>query len=270
MRNVVSAGFLPVVLVLAILQGCDKPKDCPKVAPVVDSTHSVTTEESYDCSMGDSRDALKQTWCEAQSLFDQSSVVGDMDAFDPFLKGFRQGINDARRAEASVAPKEAVEGQHEKPFEAGYRAGYNGMIEQFGILEFDCRENDKSSEYKDRWCEADDAYRMAGVGSSDNSFVKGRFIDGYMAGGRVALTVPTSMESFFGGDNPDEGKQPAIVQPENDELEGTTLAFYKGFDEGYKAMISSIRESIDQVMQQMQIPNDMQLPEGLMPPQPRQ
>ena len=81
-----------------------------------------------------------------------------------------------------------------------------------------------------------------------------------------ALTVPTSMESFFNGENP-EGKQPAIVQPEG-ELKSTELAFYRGFDEGYKAMIASIRESINQVMQQMQIPNNMELPEGMMPPQP--
>ena len=87
-----------------------------------------------------------------------------------------------------------------------------------------------------------------------------------MGGGRVALTVPTSMESFFNGENP-EGKQPAIVQPEG-ELKSTELAFYRGFDEGYKAMIASIRESINQVMQQMQIPNNMELPEGMMPPQP--
>ena len=86
-----------------------------------------------------------------------------------------------------------------------------------------------------------------------------------MAGGRVALTVPTSMEAFFSGDNPEEGKQPAVVQPEGD-LKDTLQAFYRGFDEGYKAMIASIRESINQVMEQMQIPNNMELPEGMMPP----
>ncbi len=101
-----------------------------------------------------------------------------------------------------------------------------------------------------------------------NPFVKGRFIDGYMTGGRVALTVPTSMEAFFGGENP-EGKQPAIVQPSG-ELKNTELAFYRGFDVGYKAMIDSIRESINQVMQQMQIPNKMDFPEGMMPPPPGQ
>ena len=268
MRKVVSAGFLTAV-VLAILQGCSKPEECPKVAHVVDKSHPVATEESYDCSIVDGSDPVKQVWCEARSLFDSSSVADNLEAFGPFLKGFRQGGNDSRRAETSSVAREALEGQNEKPFEAGYRAGYNGVVNQLGILEFDCRDSEETSEYKDRWCEADDAYRIANIGSSDNPFVRGRFIDGYMAGGRVALTVPTSMESFFSGENP-EGKQPAIFQPEDEELQGTTLAFYRGFDEGYKAMIASIRESINQVMQQMQIPNDMQLPEGLMPPQPGQ
>lgn len=267
MRKVVSVGFLPAVALLAILQGCNKPQqECPKVAPVVDESRPVATEESYDCSMLEGSDSLKQTWCEARSLFDVSTVSDDIEAFGPFLSGFRQGVNHARRAETSSVARESLEGQSEKPYEAGYRAGYNGMVRQLGILEYDCRDGEKASEYKDRWCEAEDAYRIAGVGSSDNPFIRGRFIDGYMAGGRVALTVPTSMESFFSGENP-EGKQPAIFQPENEELNGTEQAFYRGFDEGYKAMIASIRESINQVMQQMQIPNNMQMPEGLMPPQ---
>lgn len=270
MRKVVSVGFLPAVAVLAILQGCSEPKECPKVASVVDEGCPAAVEESYDCSIADSRDPMKQTWCEARSLFDESVAADAPEAFGPFLKGFRQGINDGRRAEARSVAREPLEGQKEKPFEAGYRAGYNGMVEKLGMVEYDCRDGEQASEYKDRWCEAEDAYRIAGVGSSDNPFLRGRFIDGYMAGGRVALTVPTSMESFFSGENP-EGKQSAIFQPEeSEELQGTTLAFYRGFDEGYKAMIASIRESINQVMEQMQIPNDMQLPEGLMPPLPDQ
>ncbi|AMO58410.1 hypothetical protein GZ77_19180 [Endozoicomonas montiporae] len=272
MRKVVSVGLLPAVAVLAILQGCSKPKECPKVAPVVDDSRVITAEESYDCSVVDSSNPLKQVWCEAKALFDASSVAADQEAFGTFLTGFRQGINDARRAEASTVSREALEGQNEKPLEAGYRAGYNGVVKQLGFLEYDCRDGKQASEYKDRWCEAEDAYRVAGVGNSDNPFLKGRFIDGYMAGGRVALTVPTSMESFFSGENP-EGKQPAIFRPEGEQQEeqkATDIAFYRGFDEGYKAMIASIRESINQVMQQMQIPDNMQMPEGLMPPEPDQ
>lgn len=269
MRRLVLAGMVPVVVGLALLQGCSQQKECPKVAPVVeDSARPVAEEESYDCSSLDGADALKQTWCEARGVFDKSDLSSDLEAFNAFLKGYRNGVNDARMAETSKVSREALEGQKEKPFEAGYRAGYQTVVSQLGILEYNCRDTEQASEYKDRWCEADDAFRISGIGSSDNPFVKGRFIDGYMAGGRVALTVPTSMEAFFSGENP-EGKQPAIFKPEGDDLPATEQAFYRGFDEGYKAMIASIRESINQVMQQMQAPN-MQMPEGLMPPQPGQ
>ncbi|WP_062265893.1 hypothetical protein [Endozoicomonas arenosclerae] len=270
MRRSLLAGAVPVVVVLAMLQGCSKPQDCPKVAPsATESVSPVAEAESYDCTSVDSSDAMKQVWCEARGAFDQSSVADDVANFDTYLKGYRQGINDARRAETSQVSREVLEGQTEKPDEAGYRAGYQRVVEELGILEYNCSDSEKASEYKDRWCEADDAYRIAGVGSSDNPFIRGRFIDGYMAGGRVALTVPTSMEAFFSGENP-EGKQPAIYKREGDDVKPTEQAFYRGFDEGYKAMIASIRESINQVMQQMQVPNNMQMPEGLMPPQPGQ
>ena len=268
MRRFVLVSLLPVAVVLAFLQGCSKPKECPKVASVPEESRPLSQEESYDCVFADGADALKQTWCEARAAFDQGVMADDVEAFGEYLKGYRQGVNDARQAEVSKVPREALEGQKEKPYEAGYRAGYGAVLNKLGLIEFNCRDSEKASEYKDRWCEADDAYRIAGVGRSDNPFVKSRFIDGYMSGGRVALTVPTSMEAFFSGENP-EGKQPAVFQPD-EEVKGSELAFYRGFDEGYKAMIASIRESINQVMQQMPVPGNMQMPEGLMPPQPGQ
>ncbi|MRI32533.1 hypothetical protein EOPP23_05975 [Endozoicomonas sp. OPT23] len=259
---------------MALLQGCSKPQDCPKVAPVQqESVKSGAEEESYDCSSLEGAGLLKKTWCDARSAFEGSSVSEDISSFTPYLTGFRNGVNDASQAETSKVAREALEGQREKPEEAGYRAGYKSVLQKMGIHEYNCRDSEQTSEFKDRWCEAEDAYRVSGVGSTENPFVRGRFIDGYMAGGRVALTVPTSMEAFLGGDNP-QGKQSAIFKPEGD-LRPTENAFYKGFDDGYKAMIASIRESINQVMQQMQAPNGggmqmpdgMQLPEGLVPPQ---
>ncbi len=268
MRRLILAALLPVAAVLALLQGCSKPADCPKVAPAEkDVTPVFQQAETYDCSVDDLSDALQQSWCEAKSSFDQSVYAEEDGVFGQFLKGYRDGINDGRQGNDSRLPKLLVEDKKESPWETGYRKGYKSVLAALGITEFDCRSEEQASEYKDRWCEASDSFQVSGIGG-DHPFVKGRFIDGYMAGGRVALTVPTSMESFFNGENP-EGKQPAIVQPEGD-LKGTELSFYKGFDEGYKAMIASIRESINQVMQQMQAPNNMELPEGLMPPQPGQ
>ncbi len=277
MRRLIFTGALPVLVTMALLQGCSEPKDCPKVAPVQqESGDAGSEEESYDCNSLEGAGLLKKTWCDARSAFESSSVSGDISSFNPYLTGFRNGVNDARQAETSKIARDVVEGQREKSNEAGYRAGYKSVLDKMGIEEFSCRDSEQASEYKDRWCEAEDAYRVSGIGSTENPFVRGRFIDGYMAGGRVALTVPTSMEAFLGGDNP-EGKQPAIFKTEG-EKRPTVDAFDKGFDEGYKAMIASIRESINQVMQQMQAPNGggmqmpegMQLPEGLMPPQPGQ
>ncbi|WP_422136956.1 hypothetical protein [Endozoicomonas sp. ALD040] len=270
MRRLMFAGIVPVVLLLSLLQGCSEKRDCPKVAPSTgEPARPVAEEEAYDCTTVDTTDALKQTWCEARGAFDQSPMAGNVANFGNYLKGYRQGINDARRAETSQVSREALEGKTEKPDEAGYREGYQRVVAELGVLEYNCRDEDKASEYKDRWCEADDAYRSASIGSSENPFLRERFIDGYMAGGRVALTVPTSMEAFFSGENP-EGKQSAIYKQEGDDVKPTEQAFYRGFDEGYKAMIASIRDSINQVMQQMQVPNNMEMPEGLMAPPPNQ
>lgn len=270
MRRSLLTGVVPVLVLMSLLQGCREQQDHQKVAPsAVEPVQPVAEQEAYDCTIVDNTDALRQTWCEARAAFDQSSVAADVANFDHYLKGYRQGLNDARRAETSQISREALEGKSEKPEETGYRAGYQQVVEALGILEYNCRDSEQASEYKDRWCEADDAYRIASVGSSDNPFLRERFVDGYMAGGRVALTVPTSMEAFLGGENP-EGKQPAIYKQEGDDIKPTEQAFYRGFDEGYKAMIASIRESINQVMQQMQAPNNMEMPEGLMPPPPNQ
>ena len=270
MHRLVRVAALPMFAVLALLHGCDKAPECPEVTTVMpEITSEVPTmgEESHDCAHAGRADYLQETWCEARGQFDSSSHANNPDAFRGYVKGYREGLNHARQAKDSRMARISVEGKSDSPEDTGYKDGYNKVLTDLGIMEFDCGSGDHSSEYKDRWCEAADSFRTAGM-DGGSPVMKGRFIDGYMAGGRVALTVPTSMEAFFSGDNP-EGKQPAIVQPEGD-LKGTELAFYRGFDEGYKAMIASIRESINQVMQQMQIPNNMELPEGMMPPQPGQ
>ena len=260
----------PMFAVLALLHGCGKAPECPETATIMPdiTSEAPAGEEFHDCTHAQRGDGLQHTWCEAKQQFELSSLSGNPDAFKGYIKGYREGLNHARQAKESRMALISVEGKGDSPENAGYRSGYNKVLKDLGIMEFDCTSSDNASEYKDRWCEAADTYRTTGLAGDNNLFIKGRFIDGYMAGGRVALTVPTSMEAFFSGDNP-EGKQPAIVQPEGD-LKGTELAFYRGFDEGYKAMIASIRESINQVMQQMQIPNNMELPEGMMPPQPGQ
>lgn len=271
MRRLILAALLPLAGMLALLQGCSKPADCPDVTSVVREAAPaggpLAEKEFYECKDTARAGLLEQTWCEAKSKFETSPDSGNPDAFSGYLKGYRNGINDARQGKESRLAPHSVESKSEAPEDTGYRDGYASVKGALGMIEYDCRSAESPSEFKDRWCEASDSFRNSGIGG-ESPFVKGRYIDGYMSGGRIALTVPTSMEAFFGGENP-EGKQPAIAQPGGD-LKGAEQGFYRGFDEGYKAMIASIRESINQVMQQMQVPNNMELPEGMMPQQPGQ
>lgn len=269
MQKYFLAVALPVFVSLIMLQGCNKAPECPEVTTVVydDVANVDTGVESYACSNTNKAPLLEQTWCEARIQFDKRGQSADSHDFPIYLKGFREGYGQASLAEDSQVSLLGVP-PTEPPYDMGYRDGYFAITDAMGVFQYNCSSTDLASEYKDRWCEAAEAYRSSGVGSESNPFVKGRFIDGYMTGGRIALTVPTSMEAFFSGENP-EGYQPTIVQPSGD-LNSTELAFYRGFDVGYKAMLDSIRESINQVMQQMQIPNTMGIPDGVMPPPPEQ
>ncbi len=267
MQRFILVAALPMAAVFALLQGCNESTECPEATTTV-VHESVPTfvdgEETYDCINIERAGAAQQSWCEAQAQFDESGLSHSDQAFRSFLYGYRNGVSHARQGKDSLLVRSQADDNKGNPEEAGYHAGYQTVLTNLGLHEFDCASGENASEYKDRWCEASDAFRSSGLGG-DNPFVMDRFINGYMSGGRVALTVPTSMESFFSGENP-EGKQPSIIQPEG-ELSGAELAFYRGYDDGYKAMIASIRESINQVMQQMQMPENMELPEGLMPPQ---
>ena len=265
MRKFFVAAVLPVVGSLMLLQGCNKPSECHGGAafPHDDVSSAEKGVESYSCSP-DGAGILEQTWCAAKDEYAHNGKTVDSQGFPSFLQGYREGVAASSIAEDSrlslideVAPSEGEVDQ-------GYRQGYLATVRAMGLVEYNCGSSDMASEYKDRWCEAAQSYRSSEVGSENNPFVKGRFVDGYMTGGRVALTVPSSMDVFFGGEEPD-GRLPAVSQPVGD-LKGADLAFYRGFDAGYQAMIDSIRESINQVMQQMQVPNDLEFPEGFMPP----
>ena len=259
-------ALLPVIMATCVLLigGCDKQEKRPDQPVSASSPSPHMGEESYDCSFLEDSNPLKQSWCEAKTLFQQKhGLQTSSDEFRQYLNGYRHGINEARQAKTSRVSRSGGS-QHESLEDNGYRDGYEKVVTTLGLIAFDSQDNSMPSEYRERWHEAADACRLAGLGGENNPFLKGRFIDGYMAGGRIALTVQTSMESFFNGDTP-EGKQPAIIPPEGD-MADTQRAFYLGFDEGYKAMIASIRESINQVMEQMQAPDNMQLPDGMIPP----
>ncbi len=266
MRKYFVAAVLPVVGSLMLLQGCNKPSDCSSGAalPYEDVGSVEKGVESYSCSSPSGAGMLEQTWCAAKDEYAHNGKTVNSDGFPAFLQGYREGVAASSIAEDSRLSLMDEETQSESELDQGYRQGYLATVQAMGLIEYNCGSSDMASEYKDRWCEAAQAYRGSDVGSENNPFVKGRFVDGYMTGGRVALTVPSSMEAFFGGEELD-GHLPAVAQPVGD-LKGADLAFYRGFDAGYQAMIDSIRESINQVMQQMQAPNDLEFPDGFEPP----
>ena len=252
--------IMPVLVVLAALSGCSQSPECPEITTVVyeDIPDNAGSVELYSCQAVTG--ILELTWCEAKEQF--ASQPFDNDDFPAYLHGFREGYAQASQA------GDLLTSASQAPQERGYNDGYYAVVDAMGIAEYNCSSTDQASEYKDRWCEAAEAFRTGSGAAEPNPLVRDRFIAGYMTGGRVALTVPTSMEAFFGGENP-EGNQPAIVQPQG-AVNSAEAAFYSGFDVGFKAMIDSIRESINQVMEQMQIPGNMDLPEGLMPLPPEQ
>ncbi|MDP0561335.1 MAG: hypothetical protein QS721_02940 [Candidatus Endonucleobacter sp. (ex Gigantidas childressi)] len=259
MKKQTQIVLLPLIITLAyILGGCSQQDDGSSDPSAPDSSSYQAKEESYTCSSLDNSNPLKQSWCDAKTLFDQKEGLKP-ESFKSYVHGYRSGLNDAIQAKNSKVQRALIKDKKESPEDAGYNDGYQSLITNLGLIEFDCNVDGVATEYRERWCEAANYYRLSG-NSDDNPFLRSRYIDGFMTGGRIALTVPSSMESFLDGETP-EGKQPSIAVPEGDLL-ATELAFYRGFDDGYKAMIASIRESINQVMEQMQMSNDMQLPDG--------
>ncbi|MGB0361139.1 MAG: hypothetical protein ACPGEF_07010, partial [Endozoicomonas sp.] len=266
MKKFLSLGAIPLIAIVVMLQGCNQSSDCPDVSDIIieDIPGLDKGAESYSCADFSKAGLLEQTWCKAQQQFESQHGSSNSDEFLVFLKGFRDGYSQASSAADSRLNIFEVSDQSEPTYDLGYRYGYGNILDAMGIYEFNCSSNEMASEYRDRWCEASTAFQQGHIGADNNPITKSRFIDGYMAGGRVALTVPTSMDAFFGGEAP-QGKQPAIIQPTGD-IEPVAAAFNRGFDVGYKAMIDSIRDSINQVMQQMQLPENLELPKGMIPP----
>ncbi|MCG8531568.1 MAG: myeloid leukemia factor, partial [Desulfovibrionales bacterium] len=169
-------------------------------------------------------------------------------ARDEFIAAWKLGYLDA-----SAGKNPAMDNLQSRPLAAdGYETGYIAVLDHQGVIEYDCSEGDETdNEYRDRWCEASKAYNKSNLGSAANAVLRSNYINGYMAGRAIALTIPTSMESLFGDAALDENAKKPIDAPEADTPKGIQI-FYKGFNDGFKAMIDTVRESVNQVMEQMQ------------------
>ena len=169
-------------------------------------------------------------------------VRDDSQDRDAFIDAYGLGQQDASMANDPRPSYELPVDQ------AGYQAGYHMVIEAQGLLDYDC-DSESDAEYQDRWCDAAVAYRNSGPGSADNAVLRGRYIDGYMSGRAIAVTIPAAMDIMLGSEAR-SGIRQAITEPSAMKSKAER-AFYQGFDEGHRAMLATIQESINQVMQQM-------------------
>ena len=177
--------IMPVLVVMAALSGCNQSPECPEIATVVyeDIPDNAGSVELYSCQAVTG--IMELTWCEAKEQF--TSQPFDNDDFPAYLHGFREGYAQASQA------GDLLTSESQSPQGRGYNDGYYAVVDALGIPEYNCSSTDLASEYKDRWCEAAEAFRTGSAAAEPNPLVRDRFLDGYMTGGRVALTVPTSM-----------------------------------------------------------------------------
>ncbi len=272
-RSTRAALVLPAMMAI-ILQGCGKQDDDKKAQEANEiKTDQVTVQDivpgpvsDFDCDDPTGMTADKRFWCKGfRSWQDSNSYQDSDDARDEFISAWKLGYLDA-----SQGRDPAVDNLQSRPIAAeGYENGYITVLDDQGIIEYDCSEGDETdNEYRDRWCEASTAYSKSGLGSAANAVLRGNYINGYMAGRAIALTIPTSMESLFGDSAPDENAKKPIDEPDADSPKGIQV-FYKGFNAGFQAMIDTVRDSVNQVMEQMQnMPGmeGMENMEGMMPP----
>ncbi|WP_087107412.1 hypothetical protein [Parendozoicomonas haliclonae] len=269
--------ILTTALTITMLQGCsEQDKKSKTVASQKaaeqqgDVVEQVTIEDilpesattSYNCDDSSGMTADKRFWCLGLKAWSQSEHFDEgSSARDEFINAWKLGALDAQQARDP-----AIENLQTRPLAAaGYESGYVSVLDAIGIVEYECSEGEETdNEYRDRWCEAANAYNSSRLGSPANAVLRGTYINGYMSGRAIALTLPTSMESLFGGEStPQEGAKKAIDEPDSDTPKSIQV-FYRGFNDGFQAMIDTVRESVNQVMEQMQgMPGMDGMPPGM-------
>ena len=70
-------------------------------------------------------------------------------------------------------------------------------LDAMGVVEYECSEGTETdNEYRDRWQGAI-AFNASRLAAPTNAILRSTYINGYMSGRAIALTLPTSMESLF-------------------------------------------------------------------------
>ncbi|WP_281645669.1 hypothetical protein [Parendozoicomonas sp. Alg238-R29] len=268
---VVMAAFVTIML-----QGCGNEDDDKEqqdvtetVTPIEQDVERVTIEDirpsevvGYDCDDSSGMTPDKRFWCRGLKDWKENNnfQADNTSARDEFIESWKLGSLDAMQGRTP-----AIDNLQSRPIAAnGYESGYIGVLDAQGIIEYECTEGEETdNEYRDRWCEAAAAYNASRQGDPTNAILKNSYISGYMSGRAIALTLPTSMESLFGGDGPKDAGKSAIDEPEPGSPKAI-LVFHRGFTDGFQAMIDTVRESVNQVMEQMQnMPGMDGMPPGM-------
>ena len=239
-----------------------------KEQPKEDVVEQVSVEDirpgesaGFDCDDPSGMTPDKRFWCRGLKAWTESEnhQADNNHACDEFIEAWKLGSLDAMQGRTP-----AIENLQSRPVAAdGYETGYISVLDSQGVIEYDCSEGEETdNEYRDRWCEAAASYNSSGQGSATNAILRNIYINGYMSGRAIALTLPTSMESLFGSEAPREEAKSAIDEPESGAPK-SILVFHRGFTDGFQAMIDTVRESVNQVMEQMQSMPGM---DGMPPP----
>ena len=203
-------------------------------------------------SEADSDDFMESTHCEATNAFDVLSQEENRSlSFEPYLKGYRTGINQARQAKSKILKTKNPSFEEQR----GHEDGYQSVLVSLGMKNnfFENDPNSQAQEFQQLQKEAQSAFNNSKLDTS-NPFLEKAFIIGYLSGGRTVLSMPTSMDgmNFLTGDNETGDPEKPDFLPPSENAPGTVKAFYNGFISGTKAMEDSIKESFDRFMNQMQ------------------
>ena len=268
------AQLVPAALfafVLSSLAGCEDKnekthKSATAAAPAAEGPAAISASRSappassqeYNCIDTVDQTAEERFWCLARQAFgenhSQQPTGADKGARAEFIQSWMHGLLDAGLGLSSRLDKLAARPTASE----AYQAGYGAVLKAHGALAYDCSGGEETdNEYRDRWCEAAAAYGSSQQGEAGNSVLRAVYINGYLAGRSVALTLPTAMESLFSGEAPGPDAKRSIDEPANDAPRAVKT-FHRGFQDGFQGMIDAVQDSMEQMMEQMrQMPGNM-------------
>ena len=258
---------------ILVLSGCSKKEKkevvSEQVVPIVQpEPKSATNNEDInqqeenklvDCRLGKALLPEQQLWCEGEKALSGGQYHYNVDKSIKvdFIHGYEQGALDAQKAIDPKVPEKS-EGLSQAANSAGYSKGYHAVVNALGYKVYICHA-DKAKKYTElqgQWCNAQKLYRTSGLGSDTNVILENRFISGYFSGQTIALMLPSSMHSIMkrGGSASASAVEMHAINKLSAHASLADKAFHQGFEEGFSAMLTKVKQSVDQVMKQLQVP----------------